>query len=288
MVTMPARSGRRPRSRVDTWMDQAKGSFASAKIKRQTIALVALGAPAFLPMLFVVPAVATGNGAALNTGEADTLGTGSEILLILTLLITPLVTLTGQRWFVPLRKWYGVVLAVNATCDGIIASITTQFVGGPVGRVAGHTFLLAGLVIIMILIPLALISNRWAMRRLGRYWAWLQRLTYLVWALLFVHLMLLEGLGYQQGLNGSGTDPDGIPILHQRVYQFAVVSIFLLTVRLPPVRRWITAKREQGKQWQAWLALSPVVLLFLLGMVMIIHEMIFKGLDMFRLHPSSE
>lgn len=274
-------------TRVDAWMNQEVRLFGRY-FKRKKITLWIMGAPAFLPIIFTLPAMITQNGGDLNQGEADVLGTGSEILLLLTLLITPLATMTGQRWFVPLRKWYGVMLAINATFDGITASITGGFAGGPVGRVAGHSFLLIGLVMIMILIPLALISNNRSQRWLGKHWKPLQKLTYLVWALLFVHLALLFGLGYQQGLNGSGTYADGIAIFHQRFYQLAACSLFLFLLRLGPVRRWVTEKRAQGQQWVAFWALLPVILLFCLSFAFILHEEFFKGIDLFRLNPSNE
>lgn len=97
------RLGRYGTTTLDRWM-AAPFRLRGREIKRQTVALIILGAPAVLPLLFTMPALLTGDGPALGTGEADTLGTGSEILLITTLLISPMVTLTRQRWFVPLRR----------------------------------------------------------------------------------------------------------------------------------------------------------------------------------------
>lgn len=34
--------------------------------------------------------------------------------------------------------------------------------------------------------------------------------------------------------------------------------------------------------------LSPLIVLFLIGFAYILHEEFFKGIDMFRLHPSNE
>ncbi len=181
------------RNPVDAWMDQ-DFKFAGSFIKRKTVALSLLGVPALAPLFFMSRAVIELNSNTMNQVEADVLGTGSMALLILTLTITPLVTVTGQHWFVPLRKWYGIVLGCTATTDAVLASITTSFAGGVIGRLTGHTFLLAGFVMVAILFPLLLISSNRAQRSLGKYWKPLQKLTYAVWGLLLVHLALLGGL----------------------------------------------------------------------------------------------
>jgi methionine sulfoxide reductase heme-binding subunit len=281
-------AGKAGHGTVDAWMARELRLFGR-HVQRKKIALWIMGAPAFLPILFMSRAILTHNGADIDTGEADILGTGSEILLLCTLMITPMVTVTRQRWFVPLRKWYGVMLAINATTDGTLASITTvEFAGGPVGRLTGHSFVLVGFTMVMLLIPLALISNNRAQRWLGKYWKTLQRLTYVIWALLIVHLMLLEGFGFQNGTNGPGTGVDGTPILHQRLYQLLACSLFPFVLRLPPVRRWVGEKQKEGREKVVFFVLLPMMLLFLLAFAYIVHEEVFKGVDMFKLNPSNE
>jgi sulfoxide reductase heme-binding subunit YedZ len=272
---------------VDAWMAEQTTVFGRP-VKRQTVALWIMGAPAFLPLIFMVPAFLTLNGGAMDTGEADTLGTGSEILLIMTLLITPMVALTRQRWFVPLRRFYGIMFAVTAFTDAATASITTNFAGGVFGRLTGHSFLLVGFIMIMLLIPLFLTANHRAQKLLGRYWKPLHRLVYVIWGLLLLHLTLLEGFGFQNGANGSGNGVDGTPFFHQRMYQFAACSLFLFVLRLPPVKRWVAENQKEGREKIIFWALSPLILLFLIGFAYILHEEFFKGIDMFRLHPSTE
>jgi len=205
------------------------------------------------------------------------------LMLLAMLMITPAVTLTGQVWFTPLRRWYGIVLGCTATADAIIASITSQFTGGVIGRVTGHTFLLAGLVMVLIMLPLLITANNASMRWLGRYWKQLQRLTYLVWFLLFVHLALLEGFGIQNGRNGPSGDVDHTPLLHQRLYQLSAVSLILIILRIPPVRRWVVAQRKAGRAWLPWLVLVPLIVLAIFAYAYIITEEVFKGVAEFRL-----
>ncbi len=262
--------------------------FAGRAVRRQSAALWLLRIPAFFPILFMSRAVIALNNNTMSGAVADVLGTGAEALLLLTLLITPMITLTGQRWIVPLRKWYGIMFAVIAITDAIIASITTSFAGGVIGRLAGHSFLLAGLVMVLLAAPLLAISNNWSQRQLGKYWKPLQRATYVIWAILFIHLGLPEGLGFQHGANGSGGPPDGDPIFHQRLYQFTACSTMLLVLRLPPVRRWVTNQRKAGREWLVYLSVAPLFALFVAAFSFIVNEEIFKGVDAFTLHPSSE
>src|SRR5207302_10214690 len=79
----------------------------------------------------------------------------------------------------------------------ILAAITTgdTFPGGLPNRVAGHSFLVVGLLAILLLVPLVLTANRRAQRLLGGEWKRLHRLTYAVWVLVLLHLLLLFGVG---------------------------------------------------------------------------------------------
>jgi methionine sulfoxide reductase heme-binding subunit len=284
-----SRAGERraDKSRADEWMD-AEFRFGGSKIKRKAVALVVLGAPALLPLFFMLPALLTLNTNTFAVSVDDTLGTGAELCLFLCLLVTPLVTLTGQRWFVPLRRWYGIVMACTAIGDALAAGLTDSFAGGFLGRLAGHVFELMGFMMVMLVIPLLITGNHWAQRKLGRYWKPLHRLTYVIWGLLFCHLALLEGFGFERGSNGSGFAGDGDPIFHQRLYQYSACSLFLLTLRLPPVKRWIDARQKEGRSWLVYATVLPIFALFVFGFLFIVNEEIFKGVDSFTEHPSNE
>jgi sulfoxide reductase heme-binding subunit YedZ len=267
-----------PRNVADSWMTHE----FTFMLRRQKVALWVLGLPALTPLFFMLPAVVTGNERTMDIAVADVLGTGGEALLFLTLLVTPMVTLTSQRWFVPLRKWYGIMFAITVIADAIIASITTGFAGGVFGRLAGHSFLLAGFTMVLLAVPLLAISNNWSQRWLGKYWKPIQRTTYVIWGLLFVHLALLFGFKVS-------TEPgDGDPVFHNRLYQYAACSILLLVLRLPPVRHWVSAQQKAGRQRAVYLTFLPLVALFVLGFSFIVNEEIFKGVDAFNLHPSTE
>jgi DMSO/TMAO reductase YedYZ heme-binding membrane subunit len=285
--TAEDRQARRVRSRVDEWMDK-DFKFGGSRIKRKTIALILLGAPGPVPLFFMAPAFFTMNKNTFSGSVDDTLGTGAAICLFLCLLVTPMVTLSGQHWFVPLRRWYGIMMACCGIGDALAAGLTDTFANGFLGRVAGHVFEMMGFMMVMLVIPIVITSNSWAQRKLGRYWKRLQQLTYLIWALLGFHLLLLEGFGFQRGSNGSGFPGDGDPIFHQRFYQYGACSLFLLTLRLPPVRRWIAARQKEGREWLVWVTIVPIFALFVFGMAFFVNEQIFKGMDSFKETPSNE
>jgi sulfoxide reductase heme-binding subunit YedZ len=278
---------RAAKSRLDEWME-VEFKFGGSRIKRKAVALILLGAPAVAPLFFMLPALVTLNENTFSVSVDDTLGTGAELCLFLCLLVTPLLTLTGQHWFVPLRRWYGIMMACCGIGDALAAGLTDSFAGGFLGRLAGHVFELMGFMMVMLVIPLLITGNHWAQRKLGRYWKTLHRLIYVIWGLLAAHLILLEGFGFERGHNGSGFAGDGDPVFHQRLYQYSACSLFLLTLRLPPVKRWIAARQKEGRNWLVNLTILPVFALFVFGFIFIVNEEIFKGIDSFTEHPSAE
>jgi hypothetical protein len=165
------------------------------------------------------------------------------------------------------------MFALIGVSDGTTAAITTDFKGGPLGRLTGHTFLLTGLLVVLIAVPLLATANTPSQRMLGRWWKRLQRVTYVVWGLIVLHLLLLDGLTPFGGDAG-----DGDPVFHQRFYQIAAVSIPLVVLRLPPVRRRVIEQRTSGRAWVVWLTLSPLLVLYFVGFAFIINEEFFTGL----------
>jgi DMSO/TMAO reductase YedYZ heme-binding membrane subunit len=278
---------RATKKRMDEWMEE-DFKFGGSRIKRKTVALVLIGSFGVLPLFFMMPALLTLNTNTFGTSVDDTLGTGAEIGLFLCLLVTPLMTLTGLRWFFPLRRWFGITMAFCALGDGIAAGLTDNFAGGFFAKLTEHTFTLIGFTMMLLVIPLLLTGNPWAQRKLGRYWKKLHRLIYVIWGLLFFHLATLEGFGFERGSNGSGFAGDGDPIFHQRLYQYCACSVFLLTLRLPPVKSWIAARQQEGRNRLVYLSVMPIFVLFLFGFVFIVNELIFKGAHSFVENPSNE
>ncbi len=278
---------RRGAKTVNEWME-GRIRFGGTGVKRKTAGLLLLGAWGFLPLFFMLPSLFTYNTNAIGGSVDDTLGTGAMMNLFLCLLITPAVTLTGQRWFVPLRRWYGIMFACCGIGDALGAAFFDDFAGNPFAKLVEHTFTLIGFLMVLLALPLFITSNNWSQRKLGRYWKRLQMITYVIWGMLFFHLATLEGFGFERGSNGSGFAGDGDPIFHQRLYQYCACSLFLLTLRLPPVKGWIAARQQEGRNRLVYLSVMPIFALFLFGFIFIINELIFKGTHSFVENPSSE
>ncbi len=253
--------------------------FSAITIRKRSLALFFLRLPVFVPIIFIMPGwVSLNANGTLTVNEASVLGTGGVFCLYVALSITPIITLTGAQWIAPLRRWYGIWFAIIGLADTTTAAITTNFAGGPFGRLAGHTFLLTGFFIITLAFPVLATANTPSQRKLGKYWKKLQRMTYVIWFFAVVHLLLLDGIK-----PFGGDEGDGIPIFHQRFYQAMAVSIPLIVLRLPPVRRWITEQRADGRQWLVWLTVSPLIVLYVTSMVFIINNEIFIGTQAIQL-----
>ncbi|MSO79652.1 MAG: hypothetical protein EXQ79_08590 [Acidimicrobiia bacterium] len=209
-------------------------------------------------------------GAATDVAEstADVFGTCSLLLMALMLAVTPVHTMTGWVWHLPLRRDYDVCMFITAAVDLILAALTTgEEFGGVLGRVGGRSFLMLGTLAVLLLIPLAVTSTRRAHRWLGSYWKKLHRLVYVIWAIVLLHLLLLFGFS-------------GIFV------QAVVVSAPLVLLRLPPVRRWwVEARRtHQHRIVRAAIALG-LVATFVAGIRPVIAELSFKGRAAFIQQP---
>src|SRR5215472_12157975 len=255
--------------------------FSAITIKKRSIALFFLRLPVFVPIIFMVrPWIELNPKDTLTLVEADVLGSAGNFCLFVALSITPLITLTGAQWIAPLRRWYGIWFAIIGLADTTTAAITTDFAGGVFGRLAGHSFLLTGFFIITLALPVLATANTPSQRKLGKYWKKLQRMTYVIWFFAVVHLLLLDGFK-----PFGAADGDGDPIFHQRFYWAVAISLPLIVLRLPPVRRWVTEQRAEGRAWVVWLTLSPLFLLYLTAMVFLINEEIFTGTMAITVRP---
>ena len=258
--------------------------FSAITIKKRSLALFFLRLPVFVPIIFITPGwISLNANGTLTINEASVLGTGGVFCLYVALSITPIITLTGAQWVAPLRRWYGIWFAIIGLADTTTAAITTNFAGGPFGRLAGHTFLLTGFFIITLAFPVLATANTPSQRKLGKYWKKLQRMTYVIWGFILLHLLLLDGLRPFGASKG-----DGDPVFHQRFYQAVAISIPLIILRLPPVRRWIVEQRAEGRAWLVWLAVMPLAALYILGFTYIINEEIFQGVLAFTIHPLAD
>lgn len=207
----------------------------------------------------------------LSASTADVLGSSALLMFIMMLAVTPIHTATGWRWHIILRRDYGLGMFAAAVLDLVLAATTTgnTFPGGVLARVGGHTFLVAGLLSTLLLVPLALTANGRAQRWMGGAWKWLHRLTYVVWGTVLLHLLLLFGVGT--------IFVDG-----------CAVSLPLLVLRVPAVRRWWVVARRQGtRPWARLVAGMALAGVFAAGYVPLIAELALKGGAAFTQNPGN-
>jgi methionine sulfoxide reductase heme-binding subunit len=197
----------------------------------------------------------------ISASTADVLGTSSFLLLTLMLTITPIHTLTGRRWHLVLRRDLGLGMFAVATTDLLLAATTTgdTFPGGFAARVGGHTFLAVGTIATLLLVPLAATATKRAKSWLGKHWKTVHRITYVVWALILLHLALLFAL-------------------RSFFIDALLVSAPLFLLRVGSVRRWFVVNRQRGTRFWTRLAVSIVLIaIFAAGITPFVRELAAKG-----------
>lgn len=103
-------------------------------------------------------------------------------LLLVTLAITPLRRLSRWNWLIGYRRMLGLFAFFY-----IVLHFTTYVwldqgwnLSNVIEDIVKRPFITLGMLALLMLIPLAASSTRWAMRRLGKRWQQLHRLVYLI------------------------------------------------------------------------------------------------------------
>jgi sulfoxide reductase heme-binding subunit YedZ len=186
---------------------------------RLAVFLAALAVPLYWLYLAWIVALGPDPGKWL----LDHLGQGALVFLLLTLSMTPLSRLTGWPIWMALRRQLGLwtfayaCLHVGAfvlfILDGDLSRLLTELPSRP--------YVLVGALAFSGLLPLALSSNRWSMRTLGKRWKRLHRLVYLVLVLALLHMLWVVRSDLQQWALYSG------------------IGGCLLLMRTPLIDRWL-------------------------------------------------
>ena len=111
-------------------------------------------------------------GLGANPIEAITHGTGDDTLtfLLITLSITPLRRLTRQYWLINFRRMLGLFAFFYGTLHLMTYVWLDKFfdVHAMLADIAKRKFITAGMTAFALMIPLALTSTKWSIRKLGR------------------------------------------------------------------------------------------------------------------------
>ena len=191
------------------------------------------------PLLFALSLVPAGllgwqftaDALGANPIEAITRGTGEWTLrlLLITLLMTPLKRITGWYWPVRVRRMLGLFAFFYACLHLSTYLWLDQFFDWHEIwlDILDRPFITVGMLAFTLLLPLAVTSNRYAVKKLARQWKRLHRLAYVVPVLGVVHFWWLVKAD----------------ILEPAIY--ALLLGVLLATRLPKFRRRATTKAAQ-------------------------------------------
>jgi sulfoxide reductase heme-binding subunit YedZ len=146
--------------------------------------------------------------------------------LLVCLAMTPLNRYLGWSSAIKLRKPAGLWAFGFAVLHVLTYISDTQFtwLAFPM-----PSFIVLGVLGLLILTALAITSNRWAMRRLRKNWKRLHRLVYLAGNLVVVHAILATTMSKKIAVR----DPQGV----RELTVYLALLIVLLVVRISLVRR---------------------------------------------------
>lgn len=159
---------------------------------KQPVWRAAVFAAALLPPAYWAYQAASG-ALAPDPGKAllDRLGQGGLVLLLLTLGLTPLQRATRWRGWAAVRRQLGLWCFAYACAH--LASYLLFVLGLEFSRLAAELrqrpYILVGALAWCTLLSLALTSNRFSMRRLGKRWKALHRLAYAALGLVLLHML---------------------------------------------------------------------------------------------------
>lgn len=139
--------------------------------------------------------------------------------LVISLCCTPLYILLGWRNVFTVKKVTGLYAFGYAILHLLVFAVDEGWLA-----IFGETNFVLGLLGLLVMFPLALTSNRWSMKKMGKGWKWLHRGAYAAGVLAVLHVALLG---------------EGAAVL----YTLILVAGFM--IRIPAIRRTITQFRQR-------------------------------------------
>lgn len=160
----------------------------------------------------------------------DRLGLGVLILLFITLAMTPLQKLTGWPGWIAVRRQLGLwcfaygVLHLTAYSVFILGLDWAQF-GVELSK---RPYIIVGALGFLGLLVLAITSNRYSQRRLGKRWKKLHRAVYGILALGLLHMLWVVRADLKEWS------------------LYALIGVFLMVLRIPAVARRLPLIRSKS------------------------------------------
>ncbi|MEX2272543.1 MAG: protein-methionine-sulfoxide reductase heme-binding subunit MsrQ [Vicinamibacterales bacterium] len=127
-------------------------------------------------------------------------------LLLITLAITPLRRLSGWNRAIAFRRMLGLFAFFYAILHLSIWVVFDHYfkVSTMVEDVVKRPFITAGSIALLLMVPLALTSTTWAIRRLGRRWQQMHRLIYVSATAAVLHFIWKEKVIINETLMYAG------------------------------------------------------------------------------------
>jgi sulfoxide reductase heme-binding subunit YedZ len=119
-------------------------------------------------------------------------GTWSLNFLLLTLAMSPLVKMTGNKIWFGFLKLFGLWMFFFALLHSLVyVGIDHAFDWEEIFHdVFSHVYLISGLIALLLSVPLAATSNQWLKNKLGVFWKKLHELIYVIAVLAVLHYWL--------------------------------------------------------------------------------------------------
>lgn len=155
-------------------------------------------------------------------------GTWALVLLCATLAMTPLRLLMGSLFWIKIRRMLGLFSSFYAGIHFLIWLWLDQNfdLAAMLKDIIKRPFITMGFMSLVLMIPLAVTSNHWTQRKLGRHWAKLHRLIYVIACSVILHYWW-----HKAGKNDL-----------QTVSIYAAIVGLLLCCRIPFIRSRLTFK----------------------------------------------
>lgn len=154
------------------------------------------------------------------------------VLLVLSLVCTPLNTVFGLRQVLTLRRPLGLYAFAYAALHLLVFAVLDYGLDPVLLReaIVEKRYVLVGFAAFLLLLPLAITSTKGFQRRLGKHWKQLHRLVYVAALLVIVHYVWLVKADVRE------------PLL------YGAIVAGLLALRLPLVRRLLWRLRQSWEQ----------------------------------------
>ncbi|MBR2514289.1 MAG: protein-methionine-sulfoxide reductase heme-binding subunit MsrQ [Halomonas sp.] len=155
------------------------------------------------------------------------IGLGGLWMLLLTLSLTPLTKLTRWKGFALIRRQLGLWTLAYATLHLLcyvlfILGLNWALLGSELVK---RPYIIVGMLALIGLAVLGATSNRWSMKRLGKRWKPLHKLSYLILGLVLLHFFWVVRADLQEWA------------------MYAAIAALIMATRLPPIARTLPKLR---------------------------------------------